>query len=68
MYKPAYLGFLVLDMTKFKMHEFWYDYLIPNYNEKTKLCYMDTYVFIKIFYIKIFQKMWKKDMTLQIMK
>ena len=24
------------------MHEFWYDYVKPKYDEKAKLCYMDT--------------------------
>ena len=24
------------------MHEFWYDYIKPNYGDKTKLCYTDT--------------------------
>ena len=28
------------------MHEFWYDYVKPNYCEKTKLCYMDTDSFV----------------------
>ena len=24
------------------MHEFWYNYMKPRYEEKAKLCYMDT--------------------------
>ena len=28
------------------MYEFWYNYLIPKYNEKSKLCYMYTDSFI----------------------
>ena len=28
------------------MYKFWYDYLKPNYNDKVKLCYMDTDSFI----------------------
>ena len=28
------------------MHEFWYDYVKPKYEEKAKLCYMDTESFI----------------------
>ena len=28
------------------MHEFWYDYAIPKYWAKAKLCYMDTGTFI----------------------
>ena len=30
MNNPVYLGLSILDKSKFKMHEFWYDYLIPN--------------------------------------
>ena len=28
------------------MYEFWYDYVKPKHDEKTKLCYMDTDIFI----------------------
>ena len=28
------------------MHRFWYDYVNPKYDEKAKLCYMNTYSFI----------------------
>ena len=28
------------------MHEFWYDYIKPRYEEKAQLCYMDTDSFI----------------------
>ena len=28
------------------MHEFWYDYLRPKYDEKAKSCYMDKGSFI----------------------
>ena len=28
------------------MYEFWCDYIKPKYNEKAKLCYMDTDSFI----------------------
>ena len=37
---------LILDISKSKMCEFWYDYLIPKYTEKVKLCYMGTDSFI----------------------
>ena len=46
MNNPVYLGLSILDISKFKMHEFWCDYLIPKYNEKARLCYMDTDNFI----------------------
>ena len=29
------------------MYEFWYDYVKPEYGEKTILCYMDANSFIK---------------------
>ena len=28
-----------MDMDKIVMFEYWYDYIKPNYSEKTKLCY-----------------------------
>ena len=28
------------------MYEFWYDYVKPKYNNKAKLCYMDTDSFV----------------------
>ena len=28
------------------MHEFWYDYIIPKYQDNAKLCYVDTDSFI----------------------
>ena len=46
MNKPNYLGQAVLDLSKTLMYEFMYDYLKQKYNEKVKLCYMDTDSFI----------------------
>ena len=46
MNKQVYLGLSILEMSKTVMHEFWYDYLKPKYEEKAKLCYMDTDSFI----------------------
>ena len=46
MNKPLYLGEAILDYSKMPVHEFWYDYLIPMYGDKIKLCYMDTDSFI----------------------
>ena len=46
MNKPAYLGLPILDISKSKIYEFWYDYLTQKYNEQVKLCYLDTDRFI----------------------
>ena len=48
MNKPIYIGASILDISKTLMYEFWYDYLKPKYNDKVKLCYMDTDSFIII--------------------
>ena len=37
--KPDYLGLSALDLSKTVMYKFWYDYVKPKYDEKTKLCY-----------------------------
>ena len=46
MNKPVYVGQAVLDISKTLMYEFWYDYIIPKYDDKVRLCYMDTDSFI----------------------
>ena len=46
MNKPIYSGLSILDISKTKMRDFWYDYLKPKYSEKVKQCYMDTVSFI----------------------
>ena len=46
MNKLIYLGILILDITKTLMYEFWYDYIKPKYQNKVKLCYMDTESFV----------------------
>ena len=46
MNKPVYLAMSILDISKTLMYEFWYDYLKPKYNDKVKLCYMDTDSFV----------------------
>ena len=40
--KPVYLGISILDISKTLVYEFWYDYIKPKYQGKSKLCYMDT--------------------------
>ena len=42
MNKPVYLGQAILGISKTLMYEFWYDYLKPKYDDKVKICYMDT--------------------------
>ena len=36
----------MLEISKVLMYEFWFDCVIPKYDEKAKLCYMDTSSFI----------------------
>ena len=36
----------VLEVSEILMYQFWYDYVKPNYDEKAKMCYMDTGNFI----------------------
>ena len=45
MNKPVYLDLSILELSKVVMYEFWYDYVNPKYEEKAKLCYMDTVLF-----------------------
>ena len=46
MNKPVYLGPAILDISKTVMCKFSYDYLKAKYEDKIKLCYMDTDTFI----------------------
>ena len=46
MNKLVYLGLSRLDTSKAEMYEFWYDYLKPKYNDKAKMCYINTDSFI----------------------
>ena len=46
MNKLIYLGMSILDISKTLMYEFWYDYIKPKYQDKAKLCYMDTDSFV----------------------
>ena len=59
MHKPIYLGLSILEISKILMHEFWYDYMKPKYNDKVKLCYTDTDSFI----INIKTKEFYKDIA-----
>ena len=42
MNKLIYLGMSILDISKTLMYEFWYDYIKPKYEDKAKLCCVDT--------------------------
>ena len=58
MNQPIYLGMSILDIIKTLMYEFCYDYIKPKYQDKAKLCYMDTdslviYIKTKDFYENI---------------
>ena len=46
MSKYVYVGLPILEISKIVMYQFWYDKVKPKYNEKEKLCYMDTDSFI----------------------
>ena len=56
MNKPIYLGLSIFDISKILMHEFWYDYMKPKYNDNVKLCYMDTDSFVMNIKTKDFYK------------
>ena len=42
MNKIVYLGLSILEISKIPMYEFWYVHVKSKYDEKAKLCYMDT--------------------------
>ena len=46
MNKPVYISQAILDLSKTVMYEFHYDYMIPKYEDKILLCYMDTDSFV----------------------
>ena len=46
MNKPIHLGLSILDLSKITMYEFWYDYVKVKYEDRAKLCYMDTDSFV----------------------
>ena len=56
MNKPIYLGLSILDISKITMYEFWYDYVKSKYEDKARLCYMDTDSFVVNIKAKDFYK------------
>ena len=46
MKKPIYLGLSILELSKITMYEFWYDYVKAKYEDRVRLCYMDTDSFV----------------------
>ena len=56
MNKPIYLGLSILDISKITMYEFWYDYVKSKYEDKARLCYMDTDSFVVNIKTKDFYK------------
>lgn len=44
--KAIYVGFAVLELSKYRMYEFHYDFMLPKFGDKLKLNYMDTDSFI----------------------
>ena len=46
MNKPIYLGLAILSLSKILMYDYWYNEMKPKYEDRIKLCYMDTDSFI----------------------
>ena len=42
MNKSICLGISIVDLSKILIYDIWYDYVKPKYDEKAKLCFMDT--------------------------
>ena len=64
MNKPIYLGLSILDISKITMYKFWYDYVKIKYEDKARLCYMDTDSFV----VNIKTKDFYKDITQDVNK
>ena len=63
MNKPIYLGLSILNISKITMYEFWYDYVKTKYQDKARLCYMDTDSFVVNIKTKDFYKDISQDVN-----
>ena len=63
MNKPIYLGLSILDISKITMYEFWYDYVKSKYEDRARLCYMDTDSFVLNIKTKDFYKDISQDVN-----
>ena len=63
MNKPIYLGLSILDISKITMYEFRYDYVKIKYEDKARLCYMDTDSFVVNIKTKDFSKDISQDLN-----
>ena len=63
MNSPIYLGLSILDISKITMYEFWYDYVKIKYQDKARLCCMDTDSFVVNIKIKDFYKNISQDVN-----
>ena len=63
MNKPIYLGLSTLDISKITMYEFWCDYVKIKYQDRARLCYMDTDSFVVNIKTKDFNKDISQDVN-----
>ena len=63
MKKPIYLGLSILDISKITMYEFWYYYVKIKYQDRARLCYMDTDSFVVNIKTKDFYKDISQDVN-----
>ena len=63
MNKPIHLGLSILDISKITMYEFWYDYVKIKYQDRARLCYMDTDSFVVNIKTKDFYKDISQDVN-----
>ncbi|XP_059221314.1 uncharacterized protein LOC131995971 isoform X1 [Stomoxys calcitrans] len=61
--KPIYIGFTVLELSKWKMYDFHYNYMKIKFNQSTTLNYMDTDSFIYDIKTKNFYDDIRSDIT-----